>query len=297
MTIPTVPATEGAAVAGLTRVAELTQATRSGPTGRPRGRRGPHPVPKALRGWVIPLLLLTLWWAAYHFEWTDSILFAPLDKVGATALRLGGSGELWHALGASLVRDLLGFVVGAAAGLLLGSLLGVSRLFENLVGPSFHTLKQISLFAWIPLISMSFGPGEMAKVAFVAMAAFFPVVLNTFEGIRSVPRELVEVAKVFAFSRRQLFTGVILRAALPSISTGISLALIYSWLATLGAEYLLSAGPGIGNLLTDGREHFWMDQVLLGVIIVGAVGFALNWVAASVETRLLGWRGTSTARY
>lgn len=261
----------------------------------PRALR--HPVPKVLRGWVLPLSLLALWWAAFHFGWTETKLFVPVEKVWDTAVRFTVSGELWRALSASLVRDLIGFTLGTLAGLLLGTLLGVSRLFENLIGPTFHTIKQVSVFAWIPLISLWFGLGDGAKIAFLSLGAFFPVVLNTFEGIRSVPRELLEVGRIFAFSRRQVFFRVVLPAAAPSIFTGINLALIYAWLATLGAEYLLTAGSGIGNLLTDGREHFWMDQVILGVVVVGLVGFALNWIAGRIEARSLAWRGTSTARY
>jgi sulfonate transport system permease protein len=213
------------------------------------------------------------------------------------ALRYAASGELKAALGASLWRNLAGFAIGATGGLVFGAALGFSRLFERAVGPSFHTLKQISLFAWIPLISVWFGLGDMAKVAFLSLAAFFPVLLNTFEGIRSVPRELVEVARVFAFSRPQLVRRVVLRAALPSIFTGIYLGLLYAWLATLGAEYLLTSGVGLGNLLTDGREHFWMDQVLLGVVLVALVGFVLNGLAARFEARALRWRDQATAQY
>ncbi|WP_211243347.1 ABC transporter permease [Chitiniphilus eburneus] len=257
----------------------------------------PAAVPKPLRGWVIPVMLLTLWWAAFRFGWTTSQLFVPLSKVVDTGLRMAGSGELAHALGASLYRMVLGFVIGTAIGLAVGTALGVSRLLENLIGPTFHTLKQVSLFAWIPLISLWFGLGDLAKIAFLSLAAFFPVVLNTFEGIRSVPRAHLEVARVFAFGPWQVFARVVWPAALPSIFTGIYLALIYAWLATLGAEYLLTSGSGIGNLLVDGREHFWMDQVLLGVLVVGAVGFALNWSASQLERRLLAWRGRSTAQF
>ncbi|KAF0815122.1 Bicarbonate transport system permease protein CmpB [Andreprevotia sp. IGB-42] len=258
-----------------------------------------HPaiVPKPLRGWVIPGLLFVLWWAAYRFGWTQSQLFVPIEKVWDTAVKLSSTGELWKALGASLARDLAGFVIGSLIGLLVGGALGLSRLMENLIGPTFHTLKQISLFAWIPLISLWFGLGDVAKVAFLALAAFFPVVLNSFEGIRSVPREYIEVARVFAYSRTQLLTRVVLPSALPSIFTGVYLALIYAWLATLGAEYLLTSGVGIGNLLTDGREHFWMDYVILGVVVVGIVGFLLNWIASRIEARLLSWRGRSTAQF
>jgi sulfonate transport system permease protein len=147
------------------------------------------------------------------------------------------------------------------------------------------------------MISVWFGLGDTAKVVFLSLAAFFPVLLNTFEGIRSVPRELIEVGRVFALSPLQMLRRVVLPAALPSIFNGVHLALIYAWLATLGAEYLLTSGIGIGNLLTDGREHLWMDQVLLGVLMVGLVGYALNLAASGIESRLLRWRGTSTGQY
>ncbi|MHA7685579.1 ABC transporter permease [Cupriavidus sp. PET2-C1] len=249
------------------------------------------------RGIALPALVFALWWAAYAFHWTDSKLFVPLGEVWDTAVRLVGNGYLQASLAASVNRMLLGFAIGTTAGLAFGTALALSRLFENLVGPTLHTVKQVSLLAWIPLISVWFGLGDPAKVVFLSLAAFFPMFLNTFEGIRSVPREFPEVARVLTFSRWQLWRRVVLPAALPSIFTGIYLALIYSWLATLGAEYLLSAGAGIGNLLTDGREHFWMDQVLLGVVVVGAVGFALNGIAARLEARLLRWRGKSIAQY
>ncbi|MES2205888.1 MAG: ABC transporter permease [Pseudomonadota bacterium] len=257
-----------------------------------------HPavVPKALRGWVIPVALLVYWWAAYYFHVNESPLFVSMGQVAKTALKLGKSGELWHALSASLYRMLMGFTLGSLAGLIVGGGLGLSRRFEGLVGPTFHAIKQVSLLAWIPLISLWFGLGDTAKIAFLSLAAFFPLALNTFEGIRSVQREFVEVAHVFAYSRWQLFRRVVLPAALPSIFTGVQLALIYSWLATLGAEFLLTSGVGIGNLLIDGREHLWMDYVLLGIAIVGIVGFVLQGIAQQIETRLLGIRSRTLGK-
>lgn len=260
----------------------------------PRRARG---LPRALRGWVLPLLLLLLWWLAVSLGWSKSPLLVPVSQVWHTAVEQTVSGELWRALRSSLWRDLLGFAIGASAGLIFGTALGLSRLFESLLGPSFHTLKQISLFAWIPLLSVWFGLGDAAKVAFLSLAAFFPVVLNTFEGIRSVAPELIEVGRVFEFSRWQMLRRVVLPSALPSVFSGIHLGLIYAWLATLGAEYLLVSGQGIGNTLIDGREHFKMDLVLFGVIVVGLVGFALNWLASQLEHRLLAWRGRSVAQY
>jgi sulfonate transport system permease protein len=254
-------------------------------------------VPRPLRGWVLPALLLALWWAALRWQWTTSPLLVSPLQVWDKAVSLMSGGEAWLALGSSLRRDLIGLLIGASAGLLFGAALGLSRWSERLFGPSFHTLKQISLFAWLPLISLWFGLGDPAKVAFIALASFFPVVLNTFEGIRATPPDLVEVARVLRFSRAHLLTRVVLPAAAPAIFTGLHLGLIYAWLATLGAECLMVAGPGIGSLLVDGRDHFWMDQVLFGVILVGLVGITLNSLAAIVERRALAWRGRSAGLY
>ena len=254
-------------------------------------------IPRPLRGLVIPLVLLVAWWAAVRFGWSTSPLLVAPGKVWQTGVDQVVSGKVFAALGASLWRDLAGFAIGATAGLLFGALLGASRLAEKFIGPSFHTLKQISLFAWIPLLSVWFGLGDAAKVAFLSLAAFFPVVLNTFEGIRSVPPDLLEVARVLRFTLAQRWRKVILPSASPAIFAGIHLGLIYAWLATLGAEYLLVSGQGIGNLMIDGREHFWMDMVLFGVFVVGLVGFTLNWIAGRIEARALAWRGRSVAQF
>jgi sulfonate transport system permease protein len=128
-----------------------------------------------------------------------------------------------------------------------------------------------------------FGLGDAAKVVFLSLAALLPVTAHTCDGIHAVPRSYIEVARAFRYSRLQLITHVILPAALRSIFTGIYLALIYSWLATLGAEYLLVSGSGIGNLLIDGSEQFRMDLVLFGIIVVGLTGWALNALARAIE--------------
>ena len=176
--------------------------------------------------------------------------------------------------------------IGTTLGLVLGCLLGLSHYFERLVGPSFNTFKQISLFAWIPLISVWFGLGDVAKVVFLSLAALVPVVVNTCDGLRNVPPNLLEVARVYRFSRWQTIVGVMLPAALPSIFTGLYLALVYSWLATIGAEYLLVSGEGIGNTLIDGSEHFMMDLVLFGMVVIGLVGWSLNALARIFERRM-----------
>jgi sulfonate transport system permease protein len=246
-------------------------------------------VPSWLRGWVVPLALILLWDLLTRFKLVNTLLLATPASVLKVLAQQLKEGELFPALAASLQRDLIGFGIGSVGGLVIGSAMGLSRLADKLVGSTFHAAKQVAIFAWIPLISVWF-TGEPAKIVFIALSAFYPVVLNTFEGIRSVGREHVEVARVFRFSHAQVFRKVVLPGALPSIFSGLHLALVYSWLGTLGAEYLLAPGLGIGNLMIDGREQFKMDKVLLGVIIAGAVGYGLNALSTRLETRLTRWR-------
>ncbi|MEX3967231.1 ABC transporter permease [Paraburkholderia sp. EG286B] len=240
-----------------------------------------------LRGAALPLVAIALWWAlsASHLV-KSGLLVSPADVI-RTAHEQIGSGALFRALSASLAREACGFAIGATTGFLLGGALGLSRIAARVVGPSFDTFKQISLFAWIPLISVWFGLGDAAKVVFLSLAALLPVAAHTCDGIHAVPRQYVELAQALRYSRLQLVRYVLLPAALPSIFTGLYLALIYSWLATLGAEYLLVAGSGIGNLLIDGSEQFRMDLVLFGIVVVGAIGWALNALARRVERTVL----------
>ena len=243
------------------------------------------------RGLVLPVAFIALWWLSARFELVNSALLVSPAKVLATAWEQIETGRLFRALSASLAREATGFLIGTTAGLVLGALLGLSPLFNRIVAPSFNTFKQISLFAWIPLISVWFGLGDVAKVVFLSLAALVPVVVNTCDGIRTTPPGLLEVARVYGYTRWQTITQVVLPAALPAIFTGVYLALIYSWLATIGAEYLLVAGHGIGNTLVEGSEHFRLDRVIFGMVVIGLVGWLMNASARALERRLSRWTG------
>jgi sulfonate transport system permease protein len=239
------------------------------------------------RAYALPLLLVAAWELSTRYGLVNTRLLVPPTRVLAAAWRELREGGIITPLAASLSRDLGGALIGSVLGVVVGSLMGVSRRWEHALGPSFHAAKQVAIFAWIPLMSVWLGTGELAKVVFVALSAFYPVALNTFEGVRSVSPAHLEVAQVFCFTRAKIFRRVVLPAAAPSIATGVKVGLVYAWLGTIGAEYLLAAAPGIGNLMIDGRESFQMDKVLLGVVIVGAVGFAISALATSFEARLL----------
>lgn len=245
-----------------------------------------------LRGFVLPLAFLLLWYVVTAMQLVNTKLIVPPGAVVASAWQVITSGQLFTGLQASLTRDIAGFAAGGTAGILFGLVLGVSRWAERLVGPTFHTLKQISLFAWLPLLSTWLGTGEAAKILFIALSAFYPVALGTFEGVRSVTRAQVEVARVLGFDRRQLAWRLILPAAAPQIATGLHLALLYAWLATIGAEYLLgSSAQGIGSVVIRGKATFHVELIIVGMLLIGLVGMVLNRLATLVESRVLHWRG------
>lgn len=242
------------------------------------------------RGLALPVGLLVLWELFSHSGLVNPQFLPPLEKVGTTAWREMASGELPFDLLVSLRRDLTGFAIGTVLGGAIGILLGLSALADRIFTTWFNGLKQIALLAWIPLISIWFGFDEAAKIVFIALAASIPVILNIVEGIRSTSPKDIEVGKVFKFNRRQFIFLVYLPSALPSILTGVHLALIYSWLATIGAEYFMAIGPGIGGLIIAGRERFEMDLVLLGIVVLGLVGFVIDRLATAIEDRLIPWR-------
>jgi sulfonate transport system permease protein len=227
-------------------------------------------------GGVLPVLLLAGWAAAVHLGFLDVRIWSSPELVirgGWTALQ---DGSLLAALAASLERDLIGFGIGAGLGLPLGLLLARVRLADRLLSPTLNATRQVALFAWVPFLSLWLGNGEEGRIAFIALASFFPVLLNSHLGAVRVEARHLEVGRILCLRPHRLLLKVILPSALPSILTGLRLGLIYAWLATIGAEYLFSTTTGIGSLMMDARDLFRMDLVILGMIVIGGVGFVLN---------------------
>lgn len=244
------------------------------------------------RGWVLPTALLIVWYAVTALDLVNTKLIVPPASVVEAASKFIARGNFLESLNASLFRDLSGFAFGGIAGVLFGVAMGLSQWAERIAAPSFNTLKQISLFAWLPLISTWLGTGDPAKILFVSLSVFYPVALNTFEGVRGVPKAQLEVARVYAFTRWQQVVRVILPAASPQILTGLHLGLIYAWMATIGAEFLLvSSGVGLGDTVIRGRAAFNVGLILFGMLAIALIGAFFNHLARRIETKLLIWRG------
>lgn len=242
-----------------------------------------------LLAWPLPLAVLLLWFVAAHFEWiAPQVLPAP-QVVAATFVDLLQSGELFDNLKISLWRVLAGFGVGLAGGLLLGVAMGLSPVFKDYVYPLFKAVSQVPVLGWLPLLMLLVGIDEALKIILIAKAALVPIALNTYKGIQNVPNHCIEVARVLGFSRHQLLLRVVFPAAFAPVWNGVRYGFTHAWLALVVVE-LLASSEGLGFMIVYGRQLFQLDVVLAAVVVVGAVGYALDKLLALVEARLLRWR-------
>lgn len=239
---------------------------------------------------VIPLAILAGWEILAHAGTADPRFLPSIEAVVARGIREFRQEGLTGNLAASLQRDLLGFAIGSAIGLATGLLMGFSRLIRRLLGPTLLVHRQIALFAWVPLLSMWFGGGEAGKIAFIALAAFQPTVINTWQGVASIPRAYHELADVLTFRWLDFVALVAIPGALPQIFSGLHAALIYAWVATIGAELLLNIAPGLGGRMNEGQHLFQMDLLLFCILLLGTVGVLFNLLASALERHLLRWR-------
>jgi sulfonate transport system permease protein len=243
-----------------------------------------------LQGLLFPLLVIAIWEYLSHRSAAYAYAFVPIEEIWQSLLRLGTSGELFVNMTATLRTAATGLVIGSSVGVLVGVLMGVSRIVDTLVGPLYHAIRQVPLIGWIPLIGLWFGNGLFSKTLIVCLASFYPMVLNTYEGIRNVDKCHREVGRIFRLGHWQTFRHVLMPAALPFIVTGLMQALAFSWISTVGSELLFSAGPGLGGLMQTAQAASRMDVVVLCVACIGVMGFAMNHGLSHLSRRMLRWR-------
>ncbi len=263
-----------------------------------------RPVPAAtgaegnlfLKALIFPALLVALWAGLDGLGWTNDRLFASPADVIVTLAEDTASGALPGAALASLARALGGWAIGAAAGLVFGVAVGTSGLLRAVFDPTVVGLRQIALFAWIPLLSAWLGNGESMKITLIALGAFFPMALAAQAACQTIPQGWREVGLVLDLTRAEQLRTIVLPAALPGILAGVELSLNVAWLGTFGAEYLIGtgyingAGDGIGAYLSAAREYLRMDRVLLGVLVLGLIGVSLDRLIVHISRKVAPWQ-------
>lgn len=242
-----------------------------------------------LWAWPFPLAVLALWQLSAVWGWVPEQVLPPPAAVFKVFAELLASGELWDHLAISMVRVAGGFGIGLVLGLLLGGAMGLSPTFRDYVFPLFKAFSQVPVIGWLPLLILLVGIDEGLKFLLIAKAALVPVAINTCQGIENVPNRLVEVARVYGYTRWQMLRKVVFPAATAPIWNGVRYGLTHAWLALVVVE-LLASSEGIGFLIVYGRQLFQLDVVLAAVVAVGIVGFFIDKLLAVTEAWLLRWR-------
>lgn len=235
---------------------------------------------KTILALVIPIIVILLWFYESTYGGIPTGILPDIPKVGKALATMVQSGQLQQDLLVSLGRVVKGFLIAAVLGVFLGSLMGMFRTVRELFAPVITVVRQIPIIAWIPLIILWCGIGELSKVVIIVIAAFFQVLVNTQSGMERTPVGYIEVAKLYKLSPWKTFTKVYLPHALPQILVGLKLGLGVSWMAVVAAE-MIAATTGIGYRMSNARSMMQADVVIVCMIVVGIIGVLMD--------KFIGW--------
>lgn len=241
---------------------------------------------KPIIGFIVPIALFIAWWAV-----TAAGVFTPvqLPSPGAVVDATVGliqRGDLWHHIGISVQRVLIGFAIGALLGMIFGAVLGLSRWADALLTPILGALRAVPSLAWVPLLILWMQIGEDSKVTLIAIGAFFPVFTTLYAGLQHVDPHLVEAGRAFGYKGFRLFKTIQLPAVVPSIFSGLRLALAQAWLFLVAAE-LIASSMGLGFLLTDSQNNGRTDRLILAIILLAVLGKITDVILGFAEKRAI----------
>lgn len=233
-------------------------------------------------------ILLVLWEIAAVYAIFPPMSFPRMSSIIATWWSLLVSGELLSELLPSLWRMFAGYFIGAAIGVTLGLMMGYVRFFYNLLEPITEFLRPIPSPAYLPITILFLGIDDEMKIFMIAFASLFPVLLNTYSGVRGVDPILLQTARTFGTSGRKLLTHIVLPAALPYIFTGMRISLAVALIVMVISE-MVAASSGIGYFILSAQRGFKIDEMFAGVLTLAVLGYILNRLFLLIERRVLAW--------
>jgi sulfonate transport system permease protein len=222
-------------------------------------------------GALLPVLLLAAWQIATTTGLVPVSVFPSPAMVWAAGVDLAQRGDLGQDVAISTQRVLIGFALGSILGLVVGALFGLSRVWEVVLGPTLGAIRAVPSLAWVPLLLLWMGIGEESKITLITIGAFFPVFTTVATALGHVDRHLVEAGRAFGLTGVRLFTTVQLPAVIPSVVSGLRLALAQSWLFLVASE-LIASSMGLGFRLTDSQNNGRIDRVFLAIILLAVLG-------------------------
>jgi sulfonate transport system permease protein len=222
-------------------------------------------------GAVLPLAILAAWQLTTSLGLFSLVQLPSPGMVFAAGVELIERGLLGQYVAISSQRVLVGFAIGASLGLLLGAVTGLVRAWDVFFGSTLGAIRAVPSLAWVPLLVLWLKIGEESKITLIAIGAFFPVYTTVSAALRHVDRQLVEACRAFGLRGVRLFTTVQLPAVLPSVISGLRLALAQAWLFLVAAE-LIASSMGLGFLLVDSQNNGRVDRILLAITLLAVLG-------------------------
>lgn len=238
---------------------------------------------------ALAAVLLGLWEMAGRFDWLQSAFVASPTMVVQALIALTRSGELTDNLTITLLRMSVALVAGGGFGLVLGLLLGLSRNLRQLLDPFIAALHPVPRLALLPIVLMLFGIGFFSKTLVVAIACFFPMVINTTAGVRQVDTNYLDAARLFGAGRIRTLRRVVLPAALPMILAGGRLALTRVLGSTVALE-LITADDGLGSMLFMAWQTYRSEDLYATVVVIAVLGILFRFFIDTLSARLVPWQ-------
>lgn len=274
------------------------------------GKLAAAPGFSAARAWskveriAVPILLLA-GWEAFSRSGTlppallpppSAVLHALADWVfGFDGTTQDYSGTWLRNAGASLSRVAIGFAIAAGAGIAIGTAIGWSRSVENAIEPTLQMLRPIPPVSWIPLAIIWFGIADKPAIFLVFLGAFFPILMNTIHGVKTVDRDLIRAGAMMGANQRQLLTGIVVPAALPSIFSGLRIAVGTAWMLTVTAE-MVAVKSGVGYVLWDSYYFLRYDMVIAAMVSIGLLGYLSDLGIRALMRSVLRWQRATTVQ-
>ena len=227
---------------------------------------------KSLRGALGVAAALVVWEAFARSGLFSKAITPPLETIVSALAAMAADGTLVRHTGATLLRVFAGLAISLALAVPLGMLMGRFPLWERMLRPVLNVLLPIPSLAWVPLVVLWFGIGNVSTVLVVVYASTFPLLLNVWTGVRTVNPLWIRAASAMNAHGARLFRHVVWPAALPYIITGVRLSFGRAWIAVIGGELLASPEWGLGKLIFDAKEFLNADVMLAALIVIGAIG-------------------------
>ena len=243
-------------------------------------------------GFLLLVMILLAWEFASATNWVDQVSVPRVSAIVLSWVASVKSGQLLAALAPSLGRIFAGFTLAVVVAVPLGLLMGSIALIYRLLEPLTEFIRPIPAAAYIPVAILFLGIGNEMKIFVVFLACLFPILLNTYGGVRGVDPVLIDTGRTFGVSRFKALCQIVFPAALPNILTGMRISLGIALIVVVVAE-MIAGNSGIGYYILDMQRTFRVPEMFAGIFTLGLLGFMINFAFLKIEQHFLRWRGTS----